>query len=102
MHSSLAVTTEGPPLWVAAIKLRTRDRFKGANEIKRHVNPTRVPIEQKESVRWLHNLEQSTRLLGEPERCVHVGHRETDIFELFWTAQQGHTFPVSNVRRSVR
>jgi len=91
MHSSLAVTTEGLPLGVAAIKFWTRDKFKGANELKRHINPTRVPIEQKESIRWLRNLEQSTTLLGEPERCVHVGDREADIFELFWAAQQSGT-----------
>src|SRR5205823_5745604 len=39
----------------------------------------------------LRNLEESTTLLGEPERCVHVGDREADIFELFWTAQQAGT-----------
>src|SRR6185437_4901135 len=91
MHSSLAVTTEGLPLGVAAIKFWTRDRFKGTNQLKKHINPTRVPIEQKESIRWLQNLEQSTTLFGEPERCVHVGDREADIFELFWTAQQAGT-----------
>jgi hypothetical protein len=91
MHSSLAVTTEGLPLGVAAIKFWTRDKFKGANELKRHINPTRIPIEQKESIRWLQNPEQSTTLLGEPERCVHVGDREADIFELFWAAQLSGT-----------
>jgi hypothetical protein len=76
---------------VAAIKFWTRDRFKGTNDLKRHIIPTRVPIEHKESVRWLRNLEQSTALLGEPERCLHVGDREADIFELFWTAEQTGT-----------
>ena len=88
MHASLTVTTEGLPLGVAAIKFWTRAKFKGTNRLKKHINPTRVPIEEKESIRWLRNLEQSTELLGEPERCVHIGDREADIFELFWTAQQ--------------
>jgi Transposase DNA-binding/Transposase DDE domain len=91
MHSSLAVTTEGLPLGVAAIKFWTRDKFKGTNKLKKHINPTRVPIEEKESIRWLRNLEQSTELLGEPQRCVHIGDREADIFELFWTAQRAGT-----------
>jgi len=30
-------------------------------------------------VRWLENLTQSTELLGEPPRCVHIGDRESDI-----------------------
>jgi len=91
MHSSLVVTTEGLPLGIAAIKFWTRDKFKGTDELKRHINPTRVPIEEKESVRWLQNLEQATDLLAAPERCVHVGDRGADIFELFWTAHQAGT-----------
>jgi hypothetical protein len=91
MHSSLAVTTEGLPLGLAAIKFWTRDKFKGTNALKRKINPTRVPIEQKESNRWLENLRQSTALLNRPERCVHVGDRESDIYELFCAAQQAGT-----------
>jgi hypothetical protein len=62
-----------------------------ARSISRPINPTRVPIEEKESIRRLRNLEQSTELLGDPERRVHIGVREADIFELFWTAQQAGT-----------
>lgn len=86
MHASLAVTTEGLPLGLAAVKFWTRKKFKGTNALKRKVNPTRVPIEQKESVRWLENLRQSTALFQAPERCVHIGDREGDIYELFSTA----------------
>jgi Transposase DNA-binding len=51
MHSSLAVTTEGLPLGLTAIKFWTRKKFKGCNALKKKINPTRVPIEEKESVR---------------------------------------------------
>jgi hypothetical protein len=88
MHSSLAVTTEGLPLGLGAIKFWTREKFKGTNELKRHINPTRVPIEEKESMRWLDNLRRSTTLLEEPARCVHIGDRESDIYELFCVAQE--------------
>jgi hypothetical protein len=47
-----------------------------------------VPIESKESIRWLENLRQSTQLLGSPDRCVHIGDRESDIWELFCLARQ--------------
>jgi hypothetical protein len=86
MHSSLAVTTEGVPLELAAIKFWTRSKFKGCNALKKKINPTRVPIEEKESYRWLENLRQSTELFADPQRCVHIGDRESDIYELFCTA----------------
>jgi len=58
MHSSLVVTADGLPLGLAAVKFWTRKQFKGCSELKRHINPTRVPIEQKESWRWLENMRQ--------------------------------------------
>jgi Transposase DNA-binding len=91
MHSSLVVTAEGLPLGLAAIKFWTRSKFKGTNALKRKINPTRVPIEVKESVRWLENLQQSTKLLEEPSRCIHIGDRESDIYELFCAAQGSGT-----------
>jgi hypothetical protein len=91
MHSSLAVTVEGLPLGLTAIKFWTRSKFKGTNALKRSVNPTRVPIEQKESIRWLENLKQSTDLVGEASRCIHIGDRESDIYELFCTAEESGT-----------
>ena len=91
MHSSLAVTPEGLPLGLTAAKFWTRTRFKGTNALKRRINPTRVPIEEKESYRWLENMRQSTVLLGEPERLVHIGDRENDIYEFFCEAQAAGT-----------
>jgi hypothetical protein len=87
MHSSLAVTTEALPLGLAAVKFWSRKKFKGVAALKKKVNLTRIPIEKKESVRWLENLKQSTALLGNPDRCVHIGDRESDIYELFCTAK---------------
>jgi hypothetical protein len=91
MHSSLAVTTEGLPLGLTAVKFWTRKKFKGTAALKKKINPTRVPIEKKESIRWLENVQQSTELLGDPGRCVHIGDRESDIFELFCAAQEAGT-----------
>src|SRR3954452_20252968 len=88
MHSSLVLTPEGLPLGLAAVKFWTRKKFKGTNALRGKVNPTRIPIEQKESVRWLENLRHSAELLGDPARCVHVGDREADIFELFCAARE--------------
>ena len=51
MHSSLVATRDGLALGLAAIKVWNRDKFHGANALKRSINPTRVPIEKKESIR---------------------------------------------------
>ena len=91
LHSSLVLTPAGLPLGLAAVKFWTRSVFKGANALKRKINPTRVPIEEKESLRWLLNLQHGTALLGEPGRCVHVGDRESDIYELFCAATRART-----------
>jgi hypothetical protein len=91
MHSSLAITTDGLPLGLGAVRFWTRDKFKGTAALKRKINPTRVPIEFKESIRWLENLRQSTALVDEPAQCVHIGDRESDIYELFCTAQNAGT-----------
>ena len=88
MHSSLAVTAQGLPLGLCAVKFWSREKFKGANALKRKVNPTRVPIEEKESIKWLLNLRQSTALIDDPRRCVHIGDRESDIYELFSLADE--------------
>jgi hypothetical protein len=87
MHSSLAVTLDGLPLGLTAIKFWSRDKFYGCNQLKKRINPTRIPIEEKESYRWLDNVRQSAALLAQPQRCVHIGDRESDIYELFCTAQ---------------
>jgi len=92
MHSSLVVTLEGLPLGLAAVKFWTRKKFKGTNALKGKINATRMPIEKKESFRWVENMKQSTELLGDPQRCVHIGDRESDIYELFCAAQEAKTF----------
>ena len=88
MHSSLAITLEGLPLGLAAIKFWTRKQFKGCNALKKKINPTRVPIAEKESIRWLENLRQATARTSHPRDCVHIGDRESDIFELFSLADE--------------
>lgn len=91
MHSSLVLTTAGAPLGLAAVQFWSRKGFKGTNARKRVINPTTVPIEEKESYRWLTNVTRSTQELGDPGRCVHIGDRGSDIFELFHVAHAART-----------
>lgn len=86
MHSSLALTVEGLPLGFVAKKFWNRDKFKNASALYRRKNATRIPIEKKESFRWVEGVRNSNLLLGEPERLVHIGDREADIYEFFHAA----------------
>jgi hypothetical protein len=88
MHSSLAVTLHALPLGLAAMKFWTRKQFKPSGALKGKINPTRVPIPEKESIRWLENISQSTALPRLPRDCAHIGNRESDIYELFCLANE--------------
>ena len=35
---------------------------------------------------WLNNVRQSRAMFEQPERCVHIGDRGSDIYELFCQA----------------
>jgi len=91
MHSSLVATRDGQPLGLAAIKFWRRKAFHRAADGKLRTDRTQIPIAEKESARWLENMSQSTALLGDPGRCVHIGDREGDLYELFLAVQQAGT-----------
>ena len=93
------MTTDGLPLGLAAVKFWSREKFKGSNALKRKIKPPRVPIAHKESFRWLENLRQTTSLFGAPGRCVHVGDRECDIYELFCLAHDLGTHFIGACRK---
>jgi hypothetical protein len=56
-----------------------------------------MPIEEKESYRWIENLRMVTQRLGNPARCVHVGDTENDIYEFFCEADTLNTHFVIRV-----
>lgn len=93
MHASLAVTPESLPLGLTSARYWTRDVFKNTTQMKRHINPTRIPIEKKESIRWLQNLEATNQLIScDPMKLIHVGDRENDIYEYFCMCVKLNTF----------
>ena len=89
MHSSLAVTPEGLPLGLAAITFWTRKKFKGCNALKKASQSQHACRSKKrKAFGGLRNLQQSTVRFNDPDRCIHVGDRESDIYELFCTARE--------------
>ena len=103
MHSSLATTTDGLPLGMAAAKFWSRKKFKGTNALKRKINPTRVPIEGKESMRWLENLRQSTETVGRPRALrSHLRPRRRHLGAVLSGRGVGHPLPDQTLFRQVR
>lgn len=81
LHSTLAFSTQGTPLGFLDVQCWARDPAEFGKKAKRH----RVPIEEKESFKWLKSFRAVTDVQA---RCpdtmlVSVGDREADIYELF-------------------
>jgi len=81
VHDTLALNLEGTPLGLLDVQCWARD----FNDIGKKKRRHRLPIEQKESYKWLSSF---SRLIEAQKRCpdttlVSVGDREADIYELF-------------------
>lgn len=50
---------------------------------KQQRNYKKLPIEQKESYRWIHNVIQSEAVLDKAKSVLHVGDRELDIWDFY-------------------
>jgi hypothetical protein len=80
MHTTLACTPEGLPLGVLSQEIWARKK-KGPVRFKRLHNK-QIPIEDKESYKWLKAMEDTTSLSDViSSTVVHVGDREADIYE---------------------
>ena len=96
LHSSLAVNTEGTPLGLLAAQCWARDPAEFGKKAKRH----KLPIEEKESNKWLTSFKAATATAAAcPDTTVvSVGDREADIYELFALAAQTPKAPLLLVR----
>lgn len=85
MHSTLAVTPSGTPLGVLTQAFFTRPIGAPAHtpsEVRK------LPIEEKESYRWIEAFEQTLALTPDDTEVVTVCDREADIYEMFVAAQE--------------
>ena len=85
-HTHLAVTPEGLPLGVVGVK--TFDR--SAESLGKTQERRQLPIEEKESFRWLEGYRIADKI---SEQCpktqiVNVADREADIYDIFMEAQK--------------
>jgi len=80
VHTCLAVTTSGLPLGLLDQKIFARKlRTKKTRKAKPH---DQLPIEEKESYRWLEALENTRAVVDDPE-IVTVCDREADLYDFF-------------------
>ncbi|MFZ9596083.1 MAG: IS4 family transposase [Bdellovibrionia bacterium] len=82
VHSTFAVTTDGLPLGLLDQNIFTHSK---KAEKRDHKN---IPIENKESYRWITPIMKTAMLFSDPKNIVHVCDREGDIFELFYYAEK--------------
>lgn len=84
IHSTLAVTPDGTPVGLLDQQLWTRDP---AAIGKRHQRAA-VPIEGKESAKWLRSVRRTTERVGHRCQVVTVADREADVYEVFALATE--------------
>jgi len=96
VHSTLAFTAEGTPLGLLDVQSWTRDPAERGKRHQRH----ELPLEAKESVRWLRSLQALERMQKDCPgvRLVSMGDREADIYELFAWATERENRPALLVR----
>jgi hypothetical protein len=76
-----SLTNEGLPLSLCANKFWNRDKFKGSYKLSREKNLRRIPIEEKESYRWIESVKNSSELLEKnQDQLIHIADREGDIY----------------------
>jgi uncharacterized protein YnzC (UPF0291/DUF896 family) len=79
VHSVLAVSSDGIPLGLVHQQVWARDPNEKGKKEKRK----KLPIEEKESYRWLQSLEATKQAMNEDTHIITITDREGDIFELF-------------------
>lgn len=96
MHDTMAFTVKGMPLGLIDVKVWARDPKDFGTKHERAM----LPIEEKESSKWLRSYEATTEVQA---RCpdttlVSVGDREADVYELFELAVRQEGTPKLLVR----
>ena len=90
LHPTLVIDSEsGFPLGLSTIQLWTRDLD---HQDKEERNYQKLPIEEKESDKWLASAERSQRCLvaGGAKMVTHIGDRESDLYEEWATVPDGY------------
>jgi len=96
VHDTMAFNTDGTPLGLLDVQCWARDLDEFGKRHKRH----ELPIEQKESNKWLKSFNKvaAAQRICPETTFVSVGDREADIYELFDLATKTGSSPKLLVR----
>ena len=84
VHSAVAISEEGEIYGLMAQKIWVRPPEEHGKSKKRNY----LPIEEKESYKWLETMERAEAPFPEDTLAVHICDREGDIFEFFCNAKE--------------
>ncbi len=85
MHNTLAITPDGLSLGFIDQQVYARKRK------SKETSNKKLPIEQKESYRWLKAMQTVNQVNTGETRLITVGDRESDIYELFHFGEESHS-----------
>jgi hypothetical protein len=96
LHDTLAFTEEGTPLGILDAQCWARDPQERGKKYRRK----QLPIEQKESMKWLRSYRKVAEVqkLCPETMLVSIGDRESDIYDLFLEASKDPDGPKVLVR----
>lgn len=85
MHTTFAVTTDGLPIGLLDQKISSRPPIaEEANELRKRSHGKALPIEEKESIRWLESFKKSNNQPALKDvKVVTVCNREAGMYDLF-------------------
>ena len=83
LHNTLVTTVSGLPLGLADQRFIDRKHFLGPEKNLSGTRRVDLPVEQRESCRWIDVVRQCAVLDTGTARRVHVCDREADFYELF-------------------
>ena len=102
LHPTLVLDGEtGFPLGISAVQLWSRAAHRPSKKERKY---SRLPIEQKESYKWVASAERSTQSLigGGATQVTHIGDRESDIYEVWQSVPQDDQHLLVRVQRDRR
>jgi hypothetical protein len=90
MHTTLAVSTEGLPLGILNQKTYSRPPLsEEIKDLKKRSHNIALPIEEKDSFRWLQCLQETHKIFKtQATQVVTVCDREADIYDFFRLADK--------------
>ncbi|OGF62156.1 MAG: transposase, partial [Candidatus Fischerbacteria bacterium RBG_13_37_8] len=90
MHTTLAVSTDGLPLGIIDQKIYSRPPLSDKEkEIKRRLHNNSLPVEKKDSYRWIESLQNTHKHFKDHSAIiVTIADREADMYDLFQRAQE--------------